>query len=145
MLTREQWDALVKRARLKAGGVNDPLISRYFFGVMNEEGVCRLFELLDLGFLDILHLLEETDELVVAFPTSIVNALGAERICGCDRRETPTLLTRKEVVEHVEVILDRRQPDKIVVVEWGARTDVLSVPRRLASHYLRRRMRFHDN
>lgn len=145
MLTREQWDALVKEARLKAGGVRNPIILRYFFGVMNQEGMCRVFELLDLEFSGILRLLDATDELVVAFPASIVNALGAERICGCNRRQTPTLLTREEVIEHVEVILDRCQPDKIVVVGWDMRTDVLSVPRQQAAHYLRRRMNFHCN
>lgn len=147
MLTREQWDALVKEARLKARPVTQALLTRYFFGVMQPDGICCLFEPLDLDYAGMIRLLQKTKEVILGFPPSIVNALGAERICGCNRRQTPTLLTREEVIEHVEVILDICQHDKIVVVGWGTGTgtDVLSVPRQQAAHYLRRRMNFHCN
>ncbi len=142
MLTREQWDALVKRAGLKAGAVKNPLLTRCFFGVMQQDGVCCLFEPLDVDLAGIVRLLQATSELIVAFEPRVVNILGAERICGCERRPTPTLLTPKEVAAHVNVILDPTQLDQIVVVEWETRERMLSITRSQVPHYLRRRQKF---
>ncbi len=142
MLTREQWDALVKQVGLKAGMVKNPLLTRCFFGIMQQDGVCCLFEPLDVDLAGIVRLLQATSELIVAFEPRVVNILGAGRICGCERRPTPTLLTPEEVITHVDAILDRTQPDPIVVVEWETRESMLSVTRSLVPHYLRRRLKF---
>ncbi len=145
MFTREQWEALVELVRLKAGPVTQALLTRYFFGVMQPDGICCLFEPLDLDYAGMIRLLQKTEEVILGFPPSIVNALGAERICGCERRSEPTVLTAAEVAEHVEIILDALQPDKIVVVGWDTGTDVRREPRQQAAHYLRRRMNFYCN
>ncbi|MBP6944881.1 hypothetical protein KBB85_02555 [Patescibacteria group bacterium] len=107
-MTRAEWDVLVQRANLKSAVGEHPLFSRYFFGILNEDGTCSLFEILDLNIDGVLRILEATHKVVVGFRPGMVRYVGHTRIREIEKRPEPIMLTAAEVAAYVDLIIDKK-------------------------------------